>query len=93
MISTVILTGFLDENLKGGYRLVKSTHVDILSPNRDEVVSYIPVLNWTRDDDNNLTRQPSGKFVLIQGHIECNKKIGLYILVEDFRHFNKQLSV
>ena len=53
MISSVVITGYLNEIINEKFRLVKTSSEDAFQP-CDELVSYIPVLYWTRDQKNPL---------------------------------------
>ncbi|HNX16089.1 MAG TPA: hypothetical protein PKO28_01750 [Bacilli bacterium] len=81
MISSVVLTGYLHEVIEERFRLVKTSAEDAFHP-YEELVSMIPVLYWTRDQKNPLLSSAKGSYIVIRGHIECDKKIGLYILAE-----------
>jgi hypothetical protein len=81
MISSVVITGYLNEIINEKFRLVKTSSEDAFQPCA-ELVSYIPVLYWTRDQKNPLLSTKKGVFIVIRGHLESDKKIGLYILAE-----------
>ncbi len=85
MISTIVVTGFLDEIYAERFRKLKTTNTNISIWPCEEVVSFLPLLYWTRDANNPLNNYEKGQFVIVQGHLEANEEIGLYILVETFR--------
>ena len=81
MISSVVLTGYLQDVLNERFRLVKTSNNDTFKPEED-IVSLIPVLYWTRDNKNPLINSKKGTYIVIRGHIESDSAIGLYILAE-----------
>lgn len=82
MISDIVLTGrlknIISKNKK--FRIIETTSEDVL--NGKTIVSEIPILFWTREENNLLNRIPDDTFVIIRGRLESNKSIGLYVLVE-----------
>lgn len=83
MISSVIISGTLikqEEISRFRKLLVNNNHP--IHPEEGKMVSLIPVLYWTRDDNNLLTNYESNVEILIKGHLECDKKDGIYVLVE-----------
>ncbi|MCR5505533.1 MAG: hypothetical protein K6F07_00855 [Bacilli bacterium] len=81
MISSIVLTGILKDPYKGVYRYVETHNNDVLNPEQ-EIISLIPLKYWTRDAKNPLFHAPNGTKVVIRGHIESDKEIGLHIVVE-----------
>jgi hypothetical protein len=81
MISSVVITGYLHEVINEKFRLVKTSSEDAFRP-CEELVSYIPVLYWTRDQKNPLLSTKKGAYIVIRGHLESDNNIGLYILAE-----------
>lgn len=81
MISSVVITGYLNEIVNEKFRLIKTSSEDAFQP-CEELVSYIPVLYWTRDQKNPLLSTKKGAYIVIRGHIESDNNLGLYILAE-----------
>lgn len=81
MISSVIFTGITKDKINKKFRYIETRNSDAFHPEED-IVSLIPVMYWTRDDSNPLMNAKDNQFVIIQGHLESNKEIGLYVLVE-----------
>ena len=81
MISSVIFTGLVKNKINSKFRYIETHSSDALHPDED-IVSLIPTMFWTRDEINPLMNAKENQFVIIQGHLESNKEIGLYILVE-----------
>jgi hypothetical protein len=81
MISSIVITGYLNEIINEKFRLVKTCAEDAFQP-YEELVSYIPVLYWTRDQKNPLLSTKKGTYIVIRGHLESDNKNGLYILAE-----------
>ncbi|MFA7032751.1 MAG: hypothetical protein WC201_04235 [Bacilli bacterium] len=81
MISSVVLTGYLDDVLHERFRLIKTSYNDTFKPDED-IISMIPTLYWTRDNKNPLINSKKGAYIVIRGHLESDSVIGLYILAE-----------
>lgn len=81
MISSIVLTGTLKDTYKGKFRLIETHNNDPLNPNKD-IISLIPLAYWSKDIDNVLFNIANNTNVVIKGHIETDKEIGLFIVVE-----------
>lgn len=81
MISSVVLTGYLNDILYERFRLIQTSHTDAFKPDED-IISLIPVLYWTRDNKNPLINSKKGAYIVIRGHLESDSVVGLYILAE-----------
>ena len=88
MISDVVITGLLKDVFDGKFRYVETHNNDVFEPAKD-IVSLIPTLYWTRDDNNVYLREEKDTFVIIRGHLESDEKHGLYVLVENIQYFKK----
>lgn len=88
MISSIIFTGITKDIFNKKYRYIETRNSDAFNPSED-VISIIPTLYWTRDEANPLNHLPNNSYVIIQGHLESDKHIGLYVLVETFNIINK----
>lgn len=84
MISDIVITGFLDENIGDGFRKIKTIHNDYYRPEVD-VISYIPTIFWSRMETSPLTRPANGTKIVLRGHIEQSDKIGLYVVAESIQ--------
>ena len=91
MISSIIFTGVAKEMIDKKFRYIETKNGDPFHPEQD-YISKIPVLYWTRDEYNPLTRVKKGTFVIIQGHLESDKEIGLFVLAESI-HVAKEGEV
>ena len=92
MISTVALLGRTCDLIPGhpDFRMIQIDSMEAF--HEDTFVSYIPAKYWVRDDpDNAFTRIPNGHFVVIFGRLESHPELGLYVLVEQVRHFSSNL--
>lgn len=93
MISTVSLLGQAGETILGHpeFRVV---HIESREPfNEDSYFSKIPVMYWDRSSNNPLLKIPNGHFVVIFGRLESHPELGLYVLVEQMRHFPSNLLI
>ena len=83
MISDVVITGYLTNfnNKDKRFRNIEYRSSDAIS-NVDHFFE-IPLLHWTREENNVLTSLKRGTFVVIRGRIEYDESFGLYILVEN----------
>ena len=92
MISTVSLLGQAGEPIQGHpeFRIV---HIESREPfNEDSYFSKIPVMYWDRSKNNPLLKIPNGHFVVLFGRLESHPDLGLYVLVEQMRHFPSNLK-
>ena len=91
MISTVSLLGQAGE-LIPGHPQFRYVHIESREPfNEDSYFSKIPVMYWDRSKSNPLLRVPDDHFVVIFGRLESHPELGLYVLVEQMRHFPSNL--
>lgn len=79
MISNIVLSGTISDKIDSRFRILKASQ-NRLSDGKEEEY-HIPLLYWSRDNSNLLTSLKEGTKVLVQGRIETDKKIGLYVLV------------
>ena len=92
MISTITLLGQA-EGLIEGYPEFRLINIESREPFEEKSnFSKIPVMYWNRTASNPLTKIPNGHFVVIFGRLESHPKLGLYVLVEQFRHFPSNLK-
>ena len=91
MISSIIFTGVAIDMIDKKFRYIETRNGDPFHPEQD-YVSKIPVLYWTRDEFNALTRVKNGTFIIVKGHLESNNEIGLYVLAESI-HVAKEGEV
>lgn len=92
MISTVSLLGQAGEQIVGHpeFRII---NIESREPfNEDSYFSKIPVMYWDRSKSNPLLKIPNGHFVAIFGRLESHPELGLYVLVEQMRHFPSNLK-
>ena len=92
MISTVSLLGQAGEQIieHPEFRIV---HIESREPfNEDSFFSKIPVMYWDRSQNNPLLKIPNGHFVVVFGRLESHPELGLYVLVEQMRHFPSNLK-
>ncbi len=85
MISDVVIIGTLEDKINSKYRYIKAYSSD--SMKEEEIPFMIPLLFWTRSNNNIMLNRPNGSLVAIRGRIESNEEIGLYILVETMNSF------
>ena len=85
MLSDVVAVGFLADLLGRGFRNLIIENQDVLKKEKTKTV--IPLLFWSKSNNNSLTIKRRGSKVLIRGRIENDEKIGLYILVESIQTF------
>ena len=93
MISTVSLLGQAGELIPGHpeFRII---HIESREPfNEDSYFSKIPVMYWDRSPSNPLLKIPNGHFVVLFGRLESHKDLGIYVLVEQMRHFPSNLLI
>lgn len=79
MFNNVVLAGVVGEKIGRGFRYLKNRHLKLHATKYDW--HDIPCLYWSRDDDNLLTAIKEGTEIVLQGRIEYDDKIGLYVLV------------
>ena len=79
MISDIVLSGIVSEKIDNRFRMLKTCQKRLSDGKEEEY--HIPLLYWSRDNSNLLTSLKDGSKVLIQGRLESDKKIGLYVLV------------
>lgn len=93
MISTIALLGQAGDRIDGynGFRYI---HVESREAfNENIYLSQIPVMYWDRSKNNPLLRIPNGHYVMIFGRLESHPVLGLYVLVEQMRHFPSNLKI
>lgn len=92
MISTVSLLGQAGEPIEGypEFRMIDIESKEAF--NEESYFSKIPVMYWDRSPSNPLLKIPSGHFVVIFGRLEAHPKLGLFVLVEQMRHFPSNLK-
>ncbi len=85
MISDVVITGYFRKQMRGHrkFRIFETRSIDGLTG--EERISKIPVLHWTREENNVLERVNNDTLAVIKGRIETDDEIGLYVLVEMFQ--------
>jgi len=94
MISTVTLLGQASDRIEGypQFRMINIESVEAF--NENTFLSHIPVMYWDRDSiDNPLMRIPNGHLVVIFGRLESHPDLGLFVLVEQMRHFTSNLKI
>ena len=92
MISTVALLGQAGDLIEGfpEFRII---HIESREPfNENSFFSEIPAMYWDRSPYNPLLRIPNGHFVVLFGRLESHPELGLYVLVEQMRHFPSNLK-
>ena len=85
MISDVIITGYFRKQMRGNrkFRIFETRSYDALTG--ETKTSLIPVMHWSREEDNVLERVDNDTLAIIRGRIEMDDDIGLYVLVEMFQ--------
>ena len=94
MISTIALLGRASDRILDypQFRMVEIESVEAF--NEDTFVSHIPVKYWDREStDNPLMRVPNGHFMVIFGRLESHPELGLFVIVEQMRHFSSNLKI
>lgn len=87
MISTITILGQMGEVLDG-YEQFRNVYIESREPfDEKSFYSKIPVMYWDRSTSNPLLNIPNGHMVVIFGRLEGHPKLGLYVLVEQIRHF------
>lgn len=93
MISTITLLGQASD-LIPGYNAFRYIDIESREPfDENSFYSKIPVMYWDRSTSNPLLNIPNGHFVVIFGRLESHPKLGLYVLVEQIRHFSSNLKI
>lgn len=93
MISTITLLGQASDPV-AGFDTFRYIDIESREPfDENSFYSKIPVMYWDRSSTNPLMKIPNGHFVVIFGRLESHPKLGLYVLVEQMRHFSSNLSI
>lgn len=93
MISTVSLLGRASDLIVDQPMF---RYIEIESREPFEEHSYfskIPVMYWDRSTSNPLLKVPNGHFVVLFGRLEAHPTLGLFVLVEQIRHFPSNLKI
>ena len=92
MISTITLLGQASD-LVPGFDTFRYVDIESREPfDENSYYSKIPVMYWDRSSTNPLMKIPNGHFVVIFGRLESHPELGLYVLVEQMRHFSSNLK-
>ena len=93
MISTISLLGQASD-LIIDHPMFRYIDIESREPfEENSAYSKIPVMYWDRSTSNPLLKVPNGHFVVIFGRLEAHPKLGLYVLVEQIRHFPSNLKI
>jgi len=93
MISTITLLGQASDLIEG-FDTFRYIDIESREPfDENSYYSKIPVMYWDRSNSNPLLNVPNGHFVVIFGRLESHPKLGLYVLVEQMRHFSSNLKI
>lgn len=93
MISTVSLLGRASD-LINDQPMFRYVEIESREPfEENSYFSKIPVMYWDRSTSNPLLKVPMGHFVVLFGRIEAHPSLGLYVLVEQMRHFPSNLNI
>ena len=93
MISTIAIMGQAGDPIKG-YPEFRYINVESKEAfNEDSFYSQIPVMYWDRSNNNPLLKVPNGHYVIIFGRLESHQELGLFVLVEQMRHFPSNLRI
>ncbi len=88
MVSNITILGHASDPIKGHedfrYVIVESCEAF----DDKSFFSKIPVRYWNRGTSKVLKDIPNGEIVCIFGRLESDPDIGLYILIEQLRHFS-----
>lgn len=92
MISTIALLGLAGDQIENfpEFRIVNIESREAF--NENSFYSQIPVMYWDRSKNNPLLKIPNGHFVMIFGRLEAHPVLGLFVLVEQMRHFPSNLK-
>lgn len=90
MVSTITILGQASDPIKGHeeYRNVIVESCEAFD--EKSFFSIIPVKYWNRGTSKVLKDIPNGDIVCIFGRLESDPDIGLYVLVEQLRHFSSR---
>ena len=92
MISTITLLGQASDAI-ADHPTFRYIDIESREPfEENSFFSKIPVMYWDRSSSNPLLRIPNGHFVVIFGRLESHPTLGLYVLVEQIRHFQSNLK-
>ena len=92
-ISTVSLLGQAGDII-AEYPEFRIVHIESREPfNEDSFFSQIPVMYWDRTANNPLLKIPNRHFVVLFGRLESHPKLGLFVIVEQMRHFQSNLKI
>ena len=90
MVSNVTMLGQASDLIKGHeefrYIIVESCEAF----DDKSFFSKIPVMYWNRGTSKVLRDIPNGEIVCIFGRLESDPDVGLYVLVEQLRHFSSK---
>lgn len=93
MISTITMLGQASD-LIPDHPMFRYIDIESREPfNEESFFSKIPVMYWDRSASNPLLKVPNGHFMVIFGRLESHPVLGLYVLVEQMRHFSSNLKV
>lgn len=93
MISTITLLGQASDLIEG-FDTFRYIDIESREPfDENSYYSKIPVMYWDRSNSNPLLKVPNGHFVVIFGRLESHPELGLYVLVEQMRHFSSNLKI
>jgi len=92
MISTIALLGLAGDQIENfpEFRIINIESREAF--NENSFYSQIPVMYWDRSKNNPLLKIPNGHFVMIFGRLEAHPVLGLFVLVEQMRHFPSNLK-
>ena len=93
MISTVSLLGRASD-LIVDQPMFRYIEIESREPfEENSFFSKIPVMYWDRSASNPLLKVPNGHFVVLFGRLESHPTLGIYVLVEQIRHFPSNLKI
>ena len=85
MLSGVIISGYLMKKPKKN-ELVRVLLTQSNYQDGTEIKEYhIPLIYWTRDNNNQLCKMSEGTYLIVKGRVESSEEIGVYILVEEYQ--------
>ena len=92
MISTVAILGLAGDPIPEhpGFRMINLETRGAF--NEESYFSQIPVRYWDRSVSKVLLKIPNDHFIAIFGRLESEPGVGLYVLAEQIRHFQSNLS-
>ena len=94
MISTITICGQASDRIKE-YPQFRYIVLESREP-FDEKSFYckIPVMYWDRwTTTNPMLKVPNNHYMIIVGRLESHPDLGLFVLVEQFRHFPSNLKI